>query len=176
LIWIGVGEYAVVSRPETIRTVLGSCVSIGLFSVYGEWFAFNHFLNVKSGRMLSEQMLAEIQGKGCRQFRAILAGGAQQLGSRVDIGGRNIEFARGFLVDRGIPLLREDVGGSSGRTVNLSYGEQGPELVTEFHTEQSEEPPPEPKVSVSLSEILNTSREAYEFQLAITRKNESRGR
>jgi chemotaxis receptor (MCP) glutamine deamidase CheD len=176
LIWLGVDEFAVVLRPETIRSVLGSCVGIGLFHVRGDWFAFNHFLDVESGGLVSEKMLAAIQAKGCRDFRAIIAGGARQPGSAVDIGERNRVFAREFLARRGIPILREDVGGCSGRTVTVSLTDLGPELITDYHAERPGEPPAEDDDTIGMSEVMKSSREAYEFQVAIAKRNASRGR
>jgi chemotaxis receptor (MCP) glutamine deamidase CheD len=176
LIWLGVDEFAVVLRPETIRSVLGSCVGIGLFHVRGDWFAFNHFLDVESGELVSEQMLAAIQAKGCCDFHAIIAGGARQPGSTVDIGERNQVFARAFLTRLGIPLLREDVGGCTGRTITVSLTDLGPELVTEYHPERPGQPLAEDEDPVSMSEVMKSSRAAYEFQLAIAKKNASRRR
>ena len=176
MIWLSVDEFAVALRPETIRSVLGSCVGIGLFHVRGDWFAFNHFLDVESGSLISQHMLAAIQAKGCRDFRAIIAGGARQPGSAVDIGERNRVFAREFLAGQGIPILREDVGGCTGRTVTVSLTDLGPELVTRYHGECPGLPPAEDEDPISMSEVMKSSREAYEFQLAIAKKNALRGR
>ena len=175
MIWTGVDEFAVVRRPETIRSVLGSCVGIGLFDVRGEWFGFNHFLKVESGEWVSEELLATIKGKGCREFRAIIAGGARQHGSFVDVGERNLGFAREFLRRQGIPVLREDVGGCTGRTVTVSLTELGPDLVTEYHAERPEPPlGPQDQPSDSRSDLMKACQEAYEFQLAIAKRGKTR--
>ena len=176
LIWIGIDEFAVASRRESVRSVLGSCVGIGLFDIGGDWFAFNHFLDVESGARVSEEMLAAIRDKGCHDFRAIIAGGARQIESTVDIGERNIAFAREFLERYRIPLLREDVGGTTGRTVNVSVTDIGPELVTEYHVDPNALSPADEKTPVSASEALKSSREAYDLLLAISRRTAARRR
>jgi chemotaxis protein CheD len=174
LIWIGIDEFAVASRPDTIRSVLGSCVGISLFASGSDWFAFNHFLDVASGARVSEEMLAAIRGKGCRDFRAIIAGGARQAESNIDIGERNIVFAREFLQRNRIPLLREDVGGTTGRTVSVGMTNLGPELVTEYHGERT--PPVEEGTRVRARDALKSSREAYEMLLAISQRSAARKR
>lgn len=176
MIFIGIDEFAVAERPDTIRSVLGSCVGIALFDTRGTWFALNHFLDPESGAAVSQKMLTAIWGKGCRDFQAIIAGGAKQVESVIDVGERNIGFARRFVERHGISLLREDVGGPTGRTVSVSLSERGPELVTEYHGERREAPPAETGDPVGASDALKSSREAYDLLLEISKKSAARRR
>jgi chemotaxis protein CheD len=69
-------------------------------------------------------LLAGVESRGARRaaLQAWIVGGARmfpvedRLGS---IGDRNVEETRRLLADLGIPVVREEVGGTSGRTVTF---------------------------------------------------------
>ncbi len=119
-------------------TVLGSCVAVCLFDKRARVGGINHFLladaaptgleqtaflnryGIHSMELLINAMIKT--GAMRSNFKARIYGGATMREGLGAIGERNIEFARKFLANEGIPLLGEDVGGSSARRVEFMPG------------------------------------------------------
>jgi chemotaxis protein CheD len=121
-------------------TVLGSCVAVCLHDSAARVGGINHFLladpapiNGESGQLLNrygihamELLINEMIKRGAARdrLRARVYGGGSMRQGLGDIGTQNIAFARRFLANEGIPILGEDVGGTSARRVEFlpAYG------------------------------------------------------
>lgn len=131
---LGIAGILVVNRPDTIRTVLGSCVGIAMYDQAAGVGGMAHIILPASdggkgarGKFADtavDQLLEDLLREGSRRQRlkSKIAGGASMFGPTVDdaLGERNIHAVRGRLAHHAIPLLAEDVGGTSGRRMVLS--------------------------------------------------------
>lgn len=129
------GQAKVSAGPRVeFSTVLGSCVCSCLFDPDVELGGMNHFLLAEPpagattgdvdehyGVYLMEVLINEMLAHGAKKarMRAHLYGGANLNSGFARIGTRNAEFARSFLADERIPILREDLGGNSARRVDF---------------------------------------------------------
>lgn len=129
------GQVHVSGKPHTeLSTVLGSCVATCLYDPQAKAGGMNHFLlaeppshrssdefdehyGVYLMELLINNMLAE--GASKKRMRAHLYGGANLHPGMVRIGTMNANFAREFLIREGIPLVREDLGGTNARCVHF---------------------------------------------------------
>jgi chemotaxis protein CheD len=119
-------------EPAVITTVLGSCVSVCLWSrtVAG----INHFIlpwggstpSARFGNHALPMLLDNLRelSADTRDLYAAIFGGASLLGGRnssgpVPLGRRNLIEAREFLARHEIPVVREDVGGDKGRKLTF---------------------------------------------------------
>jgi len=116
-----------------ITTILGSCVSICLWSPRLRVGGMNHFLlpqwaagetaTPKFGNVAFERLLHRLAALGCQptDLRAKVFGGACMLdalkGRQDQLGGRNVEIALELLRLARIPVLAQDVGGEHGRKI-----------------------------------------------------------
>lgn len=124
------GQYYVSSNDEMIVTVLGSCVSACIrdrvFGIGG----MNHFMlpqggagqvvesrnpaddSARYGVYAMELLINEIlKNGGHRQNLEVkITGGGRMLANMSDIGRRNIDFVRQFLVTEDLEVVAEDVG------------------------------------------------------------------
>ena len=111
-----------------VTTILGSCVAVCLFDLEAQVGGVNHFLlphGVPPSPRFAEYAVPQLVdrvlalGASSERLRAKLFGGACVLPavSRVnsDLGEKNIELARRLLLQQGIPVIAEDVGGNCGR-------------------------------------------------------------
>lgn len=125
---LGIGEIIVSPEPIVISTVLGSCVSVCLFSPGARMGGMIHFANATgpagdyrygdSAVPALVEALERLTGK--TGFQAKLVGGAHEIGgarSQYEIGRANVQLARDLLAKQGIPIIGEDVGGDAGRKV-----------------------------------------------------------
>jgi len=127
---------ALASADKTIEysTVLGSCVATCLFDPEARVGGMNHFLLAEPpaglggssvdehyGVYLMELLVNEMLTKGARKARlkAHLYGGANVNRNMMKIGSMNADFARKFLANEGIALMREDLGGTQARRVDF---------------------------------------------------------
>ena len=131
---LGIAGIVVVSRPDTIRTVLGSCVGIAMYDRTAGIGGMAHIILPSSedgkgarGKFADtavDQLLDDLMGNGGRRnrFSAKIAGGASMFGTKVDggLGVRNIEAVKRRLSHHCIPLLAEHIGGTKGRRMVLS--------------------------------------------------------
>lgn len=120
---------------ELITYALGSCIGLCFYDPMIKLAALLHVmlpLNMETGRKNPlkyadtgiRETLRQMEGKGARRGRIVvkIAGGAKMFdvpggGSLGNIGQRNIESTHLVLRKEGIRLLREDVGGSTARTL-----------------------------------------------------------
>ena len=137
VIKVGIADMNVVSAPDTIRTSgLGSCVGLVLYDEAARRAGLLHVMLPDSSLSRSDvinkakfadtgvtELIIQL-GVPVYRLKAKMAGGAQmfQFSSQKDtmrIGPRNVEAIREQLKRHHIPLVAEDVGGSSGRTVEF---------------------------------------------------------
>jgi chemotaxis protein CheD len=131
----GIGEMVVTRDPATMLVAygLGSCVALALWDPHTKLAALAHFM-LPSGPLTHPPvkfvdsglptLLAEFQRAGGLPRRAQLkaAGGAAMLAvvaTTMEIGKRNAEALESALGVHGLRLHARDLGGKSGRTVQL---------------------------------------------------------
>tara|TARA_Y100001972_G_scaffold103158_1_gene129190 strand:+ start:8371 stop:8847 length:477 start_codon:yes stop_codon:yes gene_type:complete len=137
LIHLGVAEWKATKSPDAIRTTLGSCVGIVLYSAKKKLGGVSHILlaDPPSGRIIQrgkyartaiDMLLADIQKLGAEpaDLSARIFGGASMFDAMNstffnNIGQSNVAATRETLEARKIPIVEEDVGGNLGRTITL---------------------------------------------------------
>ena len=131
---IGIAGILVVKQPDTIRTVIGSCVGIALYDRAAGVGGMAHIIlpcseggkgaRGKFADTAVDQLLEDLLRKGGQRKRleSKIAGGASMYGPKVDdsLGERNVHAVRERLAYHSIALLASDVGGTSGRRMVLS--------------------------------------------------------
>jgi len=135
---VRVADFAVASGDVVISTLgLGSCVAIAVHDSRARIGGLAHVL-LPSESMSRDRsnhakfpgtavplLLEEMRKLGARgPFTAKLAGGASMFGALLPIGGinmgqRNVEASRRALVEAGVAIVAQDVGGGYGRSVFL---------------------------------------------------------
>jgi two-component system chemotaxis response regulator CheB len=117
-----------------LATLLGSCVAVCLSNAFRGIAGMNHFLlpelaaGGEVGRYGDSSTTSLIKtlfalDADPMHYRARVYGGGRvigHLGALGDIGARNIEMARKLLLERGISIDHEDVGGSRGRRIDFN--------------------------------------------------------
>lgn len=130
------GQLVASGESLLVSTILGSCVSVCLHDARARVGGINHFLLPDGGhavgsarygdeacRQLLERMLA--LGARLRDLQSIVVGGATVLdgfavGSPASrLGERNAGAAIAFLELQRIPVIRQDVGGRTGRKLRF---------------------------------------------------------
>jgi chemotaxis protein CheD len=134
---IDLGDVAVSGDSVYISTVLGSCVSVVLYDPETGIGGMNHFQMPEPlptsdsedrpcfyGSLAIPKLFRSMEEAGCRRsgLQAKIFGGSCKFYCEDEvpasgIGLRNISYAREFLRGEGIPIEREDVGGSHGRRI-----------------------------------------------------------
>lgn len=124
------GEYHVVIDSNVVlATILGSCVAACLRDPLAGVGGMNHFLlpgeanparvdnAERYGVHLMELLINGLLKKGASKDRleGKIFGGARMLEGLSDIGAKNAAFAKRFLINEGIKIVAEDVGGTRGR-------------------------------------------------------------
>lgn len=138
---VGIAQMDVVKVPNTIRTSgLGSCVGVVLYDESKKIAGLVHVMLPDSSlgrtQQINEAKFADtgvsalidlLKKEGAQTFKlkAKIAGGAQmfQFSSDKDsmrIGPRNVEAVKAQLRQHSIPILGEDTGGNSGRTIEFN--------------------------------------------------------
>jgi chemotaxis protein CheD len=140
IVKVGIADMKVVKAPDIIRTSgLGSCVGVVIYDQWKEIAGLAHVMLPDSSLSKSEsinaakyadtavkeliQQVVKIGGR-LSGLKAKIAGGAQmfQFAANNDlmrIGPRNVEAVRQQLRNFKIDIVSEDVGGSSGRTIEF---------------------------------------------------------
>ncbi len=133
---LGIGEIVISDQPAVVSTVLGSCISVCIYSIHGTIGGINHFVLPKdpmakaaaadylrygntSTRTLIETIL-ETPGVLARDLRAKIIGGASIRGPGLvsgEIGEHNQNMAKKLLSEFGIKIVASDVGGRQGRKI-----------------------------------------------------------
>jgi chemotaxis protein CheD len=135
IVVVGIGACALAKSPVKIKTFgLGSCVGITLYDRQEKIGGLIHAMlpSISNARIKDnplkytdfgiEYLAAEIVKKGSsrKKLEAKLVGGAHMFENRnMDIGERNIEWARNTLERLEIPIIAEDTGKNYGRSVTF---------------------------------------------------------
>lgn len=141
VIKVGIADLKFVKAPNTIRTSgLGSCVGVVVYDTAMGIAGMAHVMlpDSKSAKKLNFNqykyadtvlpiLIETLINDGARKFalKAKIAGGAQMFAfsSKNDmlrVGERNVEAVKRILEEYRIPIIAEDVYGSSGRTIEFS--------------------------------------------------------
>ena len=129
------GEFHV-SSTDIIATVLGSCIAVCIKDMKTGLGGMNHFMlpgdvrstgifqssSAKYGMFAMEQLINELLKKNGskKDFVAKVFGGGHVLNVRKTGGSvpeSNIEFVKAFLAMEQIPVVKQDVGGYTGRKI-----------------------------------------------------------
>lgn len=126
------GEFYVTTHGELIATVLGSCVTACIRDPAIGVGGINHFmlpyynnnqnhnwehtpvsLETRYGNIAMEKLINAIMKIGGKKknLEIKLFGGGRVLDMRTDIGERNIEFVKQYLIKENLKVVAEDVGG-----------------------------------------------------------------
>ncbi|MCG0314925.1 MAG: chemotaxis protein CheD [Calditerricola sp.] len=141
VIKVGMADLQVAKAPDRLVTVgLGSCVAVCIYDPTAKVAGLAHVMLPSSELARGEAvnvgkyadtaipaLLARMEAWGGhrRRFVAKLAGGAQMFAiaaagnPALRIGERNVLACKALLAEHGIPVVAEDTGGSSGRTVEF---------------------------------------------------------
>ncbi|WP_306591716.1 chemoreceptor glutamine deamidase CheD [Geothrix sp. 21YS21S-4] len=128
------GEFYATVDDEVIVTVLGSCVTACLLDPIAMVGGMNHFMlplrgdgepdpdvfsSARYGAAAMDYLIDDLVLLGAERSRLVAKafGGGRVVRGLPDIGGQNIDFVRGFLRDKGIPLWSEDMGGTLPRKI-----------------------------------------------------------
>lgn len=130
-VYLHPGQLFVATTPAVVTTILGSCVAVCIWDGALGIGGINHFLlptglkgsstGTRYGNVATEQLLEKLARAGARRphLLAKVFGGACVLdamrGKEDHLGGKNVDVARKFLTDSGIPVVASDVGGNRGR-------------------------------------------------------------
>ncbi|BDI30594.1 hypothetical protein CCAX7_26450 [Capsulimonas corticalis] len=129
---IHIGGVCASKAPTVVRTILGSCIAVGLYDSQVNVGGLNHFMlpESSSGEAVSarygvhamELLINDCMKHGADRSRlqAKVFGGAHVLRIAESSGGvpqSNIRFALSFLETEGIPIVSRDLGGYAAREV-----------------------------------------------------------
>jgi chemotaxis protein CheD len=125
------GDLYITDKPEIIRTVLGSCISVCLYDIRSTIVCMNHYAlpkrkvdsnkqDLNYGKEAIDILIRRMMSKGVHLYniRAKVFGGACINMSEVNsVGQANITIAFKILNEYKIPIESKDVGGINGRTL-----------------------------------------------------------
>lgn len=130
-IYLHPGKVFVSSKPCDVTTILGSCVAVCLWDPVLGTGGINHYLlpywtgegesSARFGNVAIELLIRGLLSLGNERPRlqAKIFGGACVLdamrNAKGHLGSKNVEVARKFLGEAGIPVVGGDVGGCQGR-------------------------------------------------------------
>lgn len=141
IIKVGIADLNIVKTPDIIRTTgLGSCVGVVIYDQTREIAGLAHVMLPDSSLAKSgvlniakyadtavKDLVAKLIRHGARIhfLKAKIAGGAQMFqfsggNDTMRIGPRNVEAVKLELAALSIAIVAEDVGGSSGRTIEFN--------------------------------------------------------
>jgi two-component system chemotaxis response regulator CheB len=141
IIQLKIGELAVSESPAVISTILGSCVSVCVYSSCGVGGMIHFALprrektsdpadELKYGEIALPRLIEEVgarSGKSTASLSAKVVGGAavvRELQQGAQIGPLNVALAEKILAQSGVAVMGRDVGGNEGRKV-LFYTHSG---------------------------------------------------
>jgi chemotaxis protein CheD len=136
LINVGIADMGVAGTPNTLRTILGSCVGICIYDPKSKIGGLSHIMLPSSKKPSSNLrkyadtaiplMIDEMIKMGADRNRMVakLAGGATMFkhsdnSLMGEIGKNNISSVKEILNSLKIPILSEEVGGDYGRTIDF---------------------------------------------------------
>lgn len=148
MIKVGMAELDVCLPPDAITTLgLGSCVGVVLYDPTKKISGMVHVMlpdstKIKNNENIAkfadtgiEELLRRVLAKGAtrRALVAKIAGGAQMFAFKSDsdmlrVGERNVEAVKAKLAALQIPVIAQDTGKNSGRTIEF-YPENGELLI-----------------------------------------------
>jgi chemotaxis protein CheD len=129
------GHLFVSRAPVEVTTVVGSCVAVCLWDRGIKAGGINHYVlpgsvgmaaTLRHGETAMNELIERLikLGAGSRTLRARVFGGSCVIdafrASGNDLGSKNVLVARRLLSAHRIPIIQEDVGGSSGRKIVFS--------------------------------------------------------
>lgn len=136
--YIGIGDYYVTDKPETITTAVGSCLAICMKSkrtphagmLHAMLPHCNHHASVSYGgahqgncvTFLFYMMLEKFKDAGLTNSDIVIKvfGGASRMHANVpSVGQRNIEVFDILIARENMSVLARDLGGESGRKVKF---------------------------------------------------------
>lgn len=141
IIKVGIADMNIVKVPDLIRTTgLGSCVGVVLYDQAKEMAGMAHIMlpdsslsrtqplnKAKFANTAIKELFAVLIQSGAKHtgIKAKIAGGAQMFqfsgGSEMmRIGPRNVEAVLQELKELRIPVIAQDTGGNSGRTIEFN--------------------------------------------------------
>lgn len=145
---VGVADLVTSSSPDILKTILGSCIGIAIYSPKDRIGGLLHIMlpQLNNGDMNKAKyantgipmLISTIENKyGIKRHTLIakIAGGANMFSfikntnTIFDIGNRNIAAVKYLLKDLGIPIVGEDVGANYGRRIEF-YLESGKMVIT----------------------------------------------
>jgi chemotaxis protein CheD len=134
LFFLHAGHLHVSAEPTQITTILGSCVSIGLWDPVAGVGGMNHYMlpediSATSGtpryaNFAIRHLIGQLELLGAHRARLLagLYGGASIISSIHAAGGlgaRNVEVGRTRLRQANIPIVAEDTGHTHGRKITF---------------------------------------------------------
>lgn len=118
-----------------VDTVLGSCVSVCLYSQMHQFGGINHFMlplwngqglaTPKYGNIAIEKLVAKMFAAGCekKDLIAKVFGGSEQLSNKSKVifntGQKNIELTKKMLHEYNIKIVAANLGGDRGRKIRF---------------------------------------------------------
>lgn len=134
MIYVAIGGLEFNYSPKILKTIVGSCVAIALYSKSDKFGSLAHVMLPKCDKQKSNSfkyadyainyMLQLFYSKGYKNKDIVgkLVGGAKIYFSSQDsiipdIGKENVLICRKLLIEKNIPIISEDVFGKFGRTV-----------------------------------------------------------
>lgn len=161
-IFIAQGEHAIASGPDAvISTLLGSCVAVCLWDPVAGIGGMNHFLLPDEGvtslgmsgygaNAMELVINGLIRRKAQRsRLRAKLFGGAMMISGLSNVGKRNAEFARSYLLRENIPCDSQSLGGTQARRVEF-WPADGRVRIKFLSDDPIAAPPPKPAVAIDI--------------------------
>lgn len=133
--FIHVGQLHVDTTPNSISTVLGSCISVCLYDTKLGTGGMNHYLlpfwngnglqSLRFGNISIPKLIEAMieNGSSIKNMEAKIFGGASMnatVNENMMIGKKNILVAKEILKSYKIPILAEDVGGFNGRKIQFN--------------------------------------------------------
>lgn len=135
---VGVGELAVSSSPDVLKTILGSCIGIAIYSPRDRVGGLLHIMlprlsngdinRTKYADTGIPHLITTLEDKySVKKYNMIakIAGGANMFTFKktatpiFDIGSNNITAVKFFLNELNIPIVGEDVGSNYGRRIEF---------------------------------------------------------
>ena len=135
---IGMAEMLVIKNPAIITTTVGSCIALCMYDPINKIGGMVHIVlphkteynnNGNSGLRYADKavpaLLSELLSRGAKKefIVAKMAGGANMFPTLthpiLNIGRNNAEAVKKKLIDLGVPLVAEDIGGNHGRIVEF---------------------------------------------------------
>lgn len=127
------GDYFISKDPEEMLvTILGSCVAACIRDTKMGIGGMNHFLlaepsnsidspSSRYGSYAMEELINGLLKMGAKKnfLEAKVFGGARVINSSIQVGENNSDFVRKYLIQEGIPIASEDLGGERPRRIHF---------------------------------------------------------